>query len=148
MRKVDLTEGEKAKLAPLGMNLSEILVDQNLAKLGDAFVNFIYSLALSIRNGRGVNISVPSRILASALKRSGLKKLLPPRTSIHDQADAAEALSVYAWLSAKVTLEEFVSLLSQTKDDPTEIFRTVLEEIVKRLEPEIAKPETIQEHQA
>jgi len=147
MRKVDLTEEEKAKLAPAGMNLSEILVDEDLAKLGDAFVNFTYSLAQSMRNGRGVNVRVPSRILASALKRSGLKKLLPPRTSIHDQADAAEALSVYAWLSKMVTLEEFVSLLSQTKDDPAEIFRTVLEEILKRLEPEIAKPETIQEHQ-
>jgi hypothetical protein len=47
-----------------------------------------------------------------------------------------------------VTLEELVSLLSQANDDPAEIFRAVLEEILKRLDPEIAKPETIQEHQA
>ncbi len=141
-------EEEKARLAPQGMDLSEILVSEDLAKLGDAFVNFTYSLAQSLRIGRGVNARVPSRFLASALKQSGLKKLLPPRASIHDQADAAEALSLYAWLSEIVTLEEFVSLLSQSKDDPSEIFRAALEEILRRLIPQVASHETIQDHKA
>jgi len=148
MRKIDLAEEAKDNLVPTGSNLSEILVNKDLAKLGDAFVNFTYSLAQSMRKGRGLNIRVPSRILASALKRSGLRKLLPSRTSIHDQADAAEALSVYAWLSKTITLEEFISLLSQTKDDPAETFTAVLEEILKRLDPEIAYSEKIQEYQA
>jgi hypothetical protein len=55
---------------------------------------------------------------------------------------------VYAWLSKTITLEEFISLLSQTKDDPAETFTAVLEEILKRLDPEIAYSEKIQEYQA
>jgi len=147
MRNANPTEEAKANLVPRQLELSEIFASRDLAKLGDAFVNFTYSLAQSIRNGRGVNARVPSRILASALKRSGLKRELPPRTSIHDQADAVEALSVYAWLLGIMTFEEFVSLLSQPKDDSTETFTEALNEILKRLQPKIASPHKVPEHQ-
>jgi hypothetical protein len=33
-------------------NLTEVLTDHKLASLGDAYVNFAYSLALSNRTGR------------------------------------------------------------------------------------------------
>jgi len=145
MRNTNPTEEAKANLVPRQLELSEILVDKDLAKLGDAFVNFTYSLAQSIRNRRGVNTRVPTRILASALKKSGLKRKLPPRTSTHDQADAMEAILVYAWLSEIMTLEEFLSFLSQQKDDSTETFTETLNEILKRLQSKIAGANKVSE---
>ncbi len=133
MKNTDLLGKVRDRFILREMSLSEILVSADLAKLGDVYLNFAYSLAQSVQSGKGVNARVPSKILASALKSSGLKKELPPRTSIHGQADAVEALSVYAWLKGIVTLEELVSLLSQRTDDPAEAFTEAMNETLKRL---------------
>jgi hypothetical protein len=114
-------------------SLSEILLDKDLAKLGDAYVNFVYSLAESYRRGRGSNSRVTAKVLAEALKRSGLRDILPKRTPLHDQADSVEALIVYAWLTDTLSLEESVSLLSGSGEDG-ELFTELVGEIIRRLE--------------
>jgi hypothetical protein len=97
-------------------NLSEVLMDQKLAKLGDAYVNFLYSLALSKKKGEPTGIKVKGGLLADAFKKAGLRKFLPSRVDRHKQADAAEALIVYAWILGSMTMEEGVEILEQNED--------------------------------
>ena len=97
-------------------NLSEVLMDQKLAKLGDAYVNFLYSLALSKKKGEATGTKVEGRLLADAFKKAGLRKFLPSRIDRHKQADAAEALIVYAWIRGSVTMEEGLEIIEQNED--------------------------------
>jgi hypothetical protein len=97
-------------------SLSEVLMDQKLAKLGDAYVNFLYSLALSKKKGEASGIKVRGRLLAAAFKKAGLREFLPSRIDRHKQADAAEALIVYAWIQNSVTMEEGLKILEQNED--------------------------------
>ncbi len=97
-------------------SLSEVLMDQKLASLGDAYVNFLYSLALSNKKGEPVGIKVKGRLLADAFKKSGLRKVLPSRIDRHKQADAAEALILYAWIQDSMTMEEGLKILEQNED--------------------------------
>jgi hypothetical protein len=97
-------------------NLHEVLMDQKLAALGDAYVNLVYSVALSKRKGEPTGAKVDNRLLAEALKKAGLRSFLPSRIGRHKQADAAEALIVYAWVRGSMTMEEGVSILEQGED--------------------------------
>ncbi len=106
-------------------SLSEVLMDQKLAKLGDAYVNFLYSLALSKKNGEATGIKVKGRLLADAFKKAGLRKFLPSRINRHKQADAAEALIVYAWIRGSMTMEEGLEILEQNEDS-VEVFSVLL----------------------
>ena len=106
-------------------NLSEVLMDQKLAKLGDAYVNFLYSLALSNKKGEPTGTKVTGRLLADAFKKAGLRKFLPSRIDRHKQADAAEALIVYAWIRGSMTMEEGLEILEQN-EDRTEAFSLLL----------------------
>jgi len=105
-----------SEFIPQYESLSEILMDQKLAKLGDAYVNFLYSLALSKKNGEATGIKVKGRLLADAFKKAGLRKFLPSRIDRHKQADAAEALIVYAWIKGSMTMEEGLEILEQNED--------------------------------
>ena len=113
------------KLTQQYETLSTVLMDQKLAKLGDAYVNFLYSLALSKKDGIPTGIKVKGRLLADAFKRAGLRELLPSRIDRHKQADAAEALIVYAWIQGSITMEEGLEILEQNEDS-IEAFRVLL----------------------
>lgn len=106
-------------------NLKQILSNHKLAALGDAYVNFLYSLAISKKSGEPTGTKVDSRLLAEALKKAGLREYLPSRTDRHRQADAAEALIVYTWLKGLIPLEEAVKTLEQYRDE-TEGFCNLL----------------------
>jgi len=97
--------------------MQEILSNHKLAALGDAYVNFLYSLAISKKTGEPTGSKVDSRILAEALKKAELREYLPSRTDRHKQADAAEALIVYAWLKGLMSLEEGVNILERYEDE-------------------------------
>ncbi len=101
---------------PQHESLSEVLMDQKLAKLGDAYVNFLYSMALSKKKGEPAGTKVQGRLLADAFKKAGLRKFLPSRIDRHKQADAAEALIVYPWLRGSMTMEEALEILEQNED--------------------------------
>ena len=106
-------------------NINEIFMDQKLAKLGDAYVNFLYSLAISKKIGEPTGIKVKGRLLADAFKKAGLRKFLPSRVDRHKQADAAEALIVYAWITGGMTIKEGLKILEQ-KEDSVEAFSSLL----------------------
>ncbi len=114
-------------------NLSEVLMDQKLAKLGDAYVNFLYSLALSKKKGEPAGTKVEGRLLADAFKKAGLRKFLPSRIDRHKQADAAEALIVYAWIRGSVTMEEGLEIIEQN-EDKIEAFTFLLLTAKKKLD--------------
>ncbi|MGD8565077.1 MAG: ribonuclease III family protein [Candidatus Bathyarchaeota archaeon] len=97
-------------------NLGQILEDRQLASLGDIFVNLVCSLVISNRKGRPVGAKIKGSILAEAVKRSGLREYMPPRTDKHALADAAEALVVYGWLHKHITLEECLTTLEMNRD--------------------------------
>ena len=109
-----------------------MLLDKGLAGLGDMYVNFVYSLALSRKFERPIGAKVNNRILAEAVKRSGLRKMLPRRIDRHAQGDAAEALIVFAWLQEAMSFEDCLKVIGEG-DDPTDAFTELLREIGKRL---------------
>jgi len=113
-------------------SVEEVLLDEDLAGLGDAYVNFVYSLAVSQRTRRPTGAKVNNRVLAEAVKRSGLRRLLPHRVDRHARGNAAESLIVFAWLSDLVSFEECVERLADA-DDATEAFAGLLRVILERL---------------
>jgi len=119
------------------LSLQDVLLDHGLAMLGDAYVNFVYSLALSERQHKPVGRKVDSSILAMAVRKSGLRSLLPSRTDRHKQADAAEALIVYAWLNDVVSMEEAVCEI-MSEESLEDAFCSLLQAIVKKLKMEKA----------
>jgi len=114
-------------------NLQEIMLDKDLAKLGDAYVNFVYSLALSLRLQRPTGAKVNNQILARAIKNAGLREMLPRRMDRHVQGNAAEALIAYAWLRKSLSLEDCLKFLGEDKN-AEEVFANLLKEIGKRLD--------------
>jgi hypothetical protein len=112
-------------------NITEVLTNYKLASLGDAYINFVYSLALSNRKGQPSGAKVKGTVLAEAIKKAGLREYLPSRMTRHMLADAAEALIVYAWLHNCITLEESVATLEKT-DDPIDGFSQLLATIKTR----------------
>ena len=107
-------------------SLNQILTDKKLAALGDAYVNFIYSLAVSKRLGKPFGKKVKGTPLAEAVRKAGLRKLLPSRIDKHVLSDAAEALLVYAWLTKALTLEECVGALEKSDDLEEGLVRLLL----------------------
>lgn len=93
-----------------------MLMDKELASLGDAYVNFVYSLALSWKKSRPIGKKVKGTVLAEALRKAGLRNRMPSRMTSHKLADAAEALMVYAWLNDYLTLEESVGTLTEADE--------------------------------
>ena len=112
--------------------LAEILTNHKLASLGDAYINFVYSLAVSNKKREPSGAKVKGSILAEAIRKSGLRDYLPSRMTRHMMADAAEALIVYAWLNGYVTLEESVGTIERI-DDPIEGFSQLLTKIKNRI---------------
>jgi hypothetical protein len=124
---------EKMPLFPLQhTSLKGILNDHKLASLGDAYVNFVYSLALSKKKGEATGTKVNSHVLSQALKKATLRELLPKKTDRHTLADAAEALIVYAWVQGEVTIEESVTALLSS-DSSVKAFSSLLSLAKERL---------------
>ncbi len=97
-------------------DLSEVLRDKALAALGDAYVNFVYSLALSRIVRKPCGKKVKGTPLAEAIRKAGLRSFLPSRIDKHMLSDAAEALLVYAWLTNALTIEQCVLAFEKNND--------------------------------
>lgn len=96
--------------------LRQVMRNKQLASLGDAFVNFVYSLALTQANGKPQSVKVSDRILANALKLSGLRQYLGTRVSKKDLANASESLLADAYQKRLITIEESVKILTEDPD--------------------------------
>jgi hypothetical protein len=113
-------------------SLEELLTDKDLASLGDSFVNFVYSLAMSQKHRRPMGAKVENQTLAQAVTKSGLRKFLPHRVDRHAKGNAAEALLVFAWLSDMIDFHDCTDALSKEADPSTafaNLMRGVLEKI-------------------
>jgi len=113
-------------------SFEEILLDKDLAGLGDSYVNFVYSLAMSQRHGHPMGAKVNNQVLANAVETSGLRKLLPHRVDRHTRGNAAEALLVFAWLQDLLEMEDCIKALSEG-EDLAEAFAALLLKIMHRL---------------
>jgi len=113
-------------------SLQELLLDKDLASLGDSYVNFVYSLAMSQKQGRPTGAKVNNRILSEAVEKSGLRKLLPHRVDKQARGNAAESLLIFAWFQDIQELNDCVKVLSK-EEDATEAFATLLRDILEKL---------------
>jgi len=113
-------------------SLEELLLDKDLAALGDSYVNFVYSLAMSQRLKRPVGAKVDNQTLAEAVTKSGLRKFLPHRVDRHTRGNAAEALLVFAWLSDLLDLHDCTDALSK-EDDPKTAFANLIRNVLDKL---------------
>jgi len=121
-------------------DLQEILLDKNLAALGDAYVNFVYSLAMSQKLGHPVGAKVNNRVLAEAVGLSGLREFLPHRVDTHERGDAAEALLVFAWLSGTQELDDCTKVLS-AEENLSQAFASLLKDALEKLDESHGKKE-------
>jgi hypothetical protein len=96
--------------------IRHVVKDKQLASLGDAFVNFIYSLALTKINSRPQATKVSDRILAEAFRLAGLREYLGTRLSRKDLANAAESLLIAAYRRQLISIDESVSILTENPD--------------------------------
>lgn len=125
-------KSKRFAFTPTYKTLEKILTDRNLATLGDAYTNLIYSLHLSIKTGKPTGAKASSQVLSKALKQAGLRDLMSSRLDRHSQADAAEALLVYAWLQGQATITESVNILSN-HEKATDAFSSLLTDTKKKL---------------
>jgi len=96
--------------------IRHVVNDKQLASLGDAFVNFIYSLALTKIHGRPQATKVSDRILSEAFRLADLREYLGTRRSRKDLANAAESLLIEAYTKQLISIDESVDTLIQNPD--------------------------------
>jgi hypothetical protein len=133
MKRKKISHNFKTRIPSEHSTLREVLIDGKLAEFGDSYVNFIYSLALSMKEGVPQGTRVQGMILSQALRKANLRGFLPNRSDRHIQADAAEALIAFSWIRGTVTLEESFNILLDDLNEPSEAFSALLKLIIERL---------------
>jgi len=99
--------------------IRHVMRDKQLASLGDAYVNFVYSLALTNLRGYPQGTKVSDRILSQAFRQSGLRDHLGSRVTKKDMANASESLLAEAYRKNSLSVEESVRVISQHPEDLT-----------------------------
>lgn len=123
---------KRFRFVPTFQTIEEILADQNLAKLGDVYTNFVFSLYLSLKAETPHGVRATSRMLSEVLNRSGLREHVSSRVDRHGQADAVEALLVYAWLHGLLSISESLKILAEYEDE-VEAFSSLISYVKKVL---------------
>jgi hypothetical protein len=99
-------------------DLNSVVHHEGLAKLGDAFVNFSYSLAKSTATGEPTGCKVPDAVLANAYRTSLLAQI--PEINIRGRkgkvGDSVEALLLWSWLTGVLSIDVLVTTLSENLD--------------------------------
>jgi hypothetical protein len=114
-------------------SLRQIMRDKQLASLGDAYVNFIYSLALTKISDRPQAVKVSDRILAEAFKLAGLRPHLGTRLQRKDLANACESVLIEAYRRNTLSIEESVKIISENAEGPVAGLSALLKLAVERL---------------
>lgn len=89
--------------------IKSLMREKGLARLGDSFVNLVFSAAKTLAYGRAEGEKVPDRVLSESLRMAKIR--LPPRLSHGERGDIAEAILADAWTRRVISLEESVELL-------------------------------------
>ena len=97
-------------------SINDFISHKGNAKLGDALVNFLYSLAKSIATNHTTGIKVSDYVLAQAYKNSKWheNKNVVIKGDKGRIADAIEGLILYFWAVKKLSLTALVEPLSKT----------------------------------
>lgn len=103
-------------------NLQAIVTDTGLAQLGDALLNFAFSMALTEKNGQPTGTRVLDKTLAEAAVEAGLRQYLPRRVNRGEVANSLEALLGFVWIEKLITLEEVVTCLKAETPRPSTNF--------------------------
>jgi hypothetical protein len=99
-------------------DLTVFILDRGNAKLGDALVNLIYSLAKSLVLKKATGTKVSDSILSEAYRKSLWREELGFRGKKDFVADRVEALILFFWIHRSVSLDTFVSpLVSHLKPE-------------------------------
>ncbi len=114
-------------------NVRQVMQDKRLASLGDAYVNFVYSLALTQISGTPQGVKVSDRILAKAFKLAGLRDFLGTRLNKKDVANASEALLIEAYRKGLISIDESVNLILKNPEAPASGLCNLLRLVVERL---------------
>ncbi len=114
--------------------LSKMLMDRGLAQLGDALLNFAFSLALTETTGQPTGTKVADKTLAEAAVQAGLRKHLPRRVGRGEVANSLEALLGLVWLRHLITLDEILTCLKAQDHAPAQNFARLAELALARLE--------------
>ncbi len=106
----------------------DVFLDEDLAKLGDALVNLVYSLARSMAKDMPDGGRAPNEVLSNSLSEAGLRDLAPSRVDSHRLADIVEAIIAYAWLEGEMDIGEAAEILSESLsksdfDNRRDVFR-------------------------
>jgi hypothetical protein len=96
----------------LKARLREFGADKGLARLGDSFVNLVFSAAKTKTQGKPAGEKVPDRVLSESLRIADLP--IPARLDHGERGDVVEAVLGYAWIHEMLTLEEAVEMVRQT----------------------------------
>ena len=112
--------------------ISSVMQDRKLASLGDAYINLVYSMALTEISGEPRGVKVSDRILSHAFKEAGLREYLGARQSRKDFANASEALLIETFRKGLMTVDESVKIISQ-KPNLTDGVADLLKTALKRL---------------
>jgi hypothetical protein len=115
-------------------SIRQVMQDKHLASLGDAYVNFVYSLALTKINGVPEGVKVSDRVLATAFKLAGLRKFLGTRIDRKDLANATEALLFEAYQKRLISIDESVQVIAQNPEGPRSGLSDLLKVAVTRLD--------------
>lgn len=113
--------------------LRQIMRDKQLASLGDAYVNFVYSLALTHFKGYPQGTKVSDRVLAQALRLAALRDHLGTRVTKKDLANASESLLAEAYRRDLLTIEESVRVISEHPENPATGLSDLLKLAAERL---------------
>jgi hypothetical protein len=114
--------------------LRQIMRDKQLASLGDAYVNFVYSLALTRFNGYPQGTKVSDKILAEALRMAGLRDHLGTRVAKKDMANASEAILAEAYRRNLLSIEESIQVIVQHGEIPTAGLSDLLKLAARKLQ--------------
>jgi len=111
-----------SRLIDPSMDSSQLLNDQRLSKLGDALLNLIHSLCLSLFESRPDGAKIPNRLLAQAIDSSKHRGVVPRRSDKHKKGDLVEAIFAWGWLLGKLDIRETVAFITERMGTPQSTF--------------------------
>ena len=124
----------------------EAFGDHRLSKLGDALLNLIYSLSLSVHGGVPEGKKIPNSVLAKALESSSHKSIVPKRSDRHRKGDLVEAIFAFAWLKGLFEIRSAAQFLADRHQAAggaldIEVYSVALSELMDRMLSEMGIPE-------
>jgi len=111
--KVMRRQGWKADDDPFPLS---IVHNKGNAKLGDGFVNIIFSIAKTLCQQKATGLKVADSVLSMAYRKSKLSKHLKLKGNKDILGDKVEALLLWTWLNDHMDIVKMTSILRDNLD--------------------------------